>query len=86
MSTATPSAVTATAAGRSSWFFVLVAVAILMLTMGSRQSLGLFCRPSTPTRAWVLTASVLPWPWPNWCGARCSRFLVPWPTAEAPAG
>ncbi|MGB3451800.1 MULTISPECIES: MFS transporter [unclassified Simplicispira] len=30
---------------RSSWFFVSVAAAILMITMGSRQSLGLFLSP-----------------------------------------
>ena len=30
---------------RSSWFFVVVAAAILMITMGSRQSLGLFMSP-----------------------------------------
>lgn len=30
---------------RSSWFFVSVAAAILMVTMGSRQSLGLFLSP-----------------------------------------
>jgi MFS family permease len=30
---------------RSSWVFVLVAAAILMVTMGSRQSMGLFLSP-----------------------------------------
>lgn len=30
---------------RSYWFFILVAAAILMITMGARQSLGLFVYP-----------------------------------------
>ncbi len=30
---------------RSSWFYVLIAAAILMVTMGARQSLGLFVAP-----------------------------------------
>lgn len=43
---------------RSSWFFVSVAAAILMITMGARQSLGLFVSPlNTHTGLGIVTIS-----------------------------
>jgi hypothetical protein len=43
---------------RSSWVFVLVAAAILMVTMGTRQSMGLFLSPlNTHTGLGIVTIS-----------------------------
>lgn len=49
---------TATAPPRSAWAFMLVAAAILMITMGARQSMGLFVSPlNTHTGLGIATIS-----------------------------
>ncbi len=44
-----PGSATATATARSTWWFMGVAALIMMITMGSRQSMGLFISPLNTT-------------------------------------
>ena len=63
---------------RNHWMLVLSASAIFMITMGVRQSLGLFISPlNTATGLGIVTVSFalaigqFAWGWHNRCLARC---------------
>ena len=63
-------------AGHGWWTLTLVAAAILMVTMGARQSLGLFVSPlNTATGLGIVTISFAMAVGSS-CGVRCSRLPV----------
>jgi sugar phosphate permease len=65
------------------WLFMLVAAAILMVTMGMRQSLGLFVSPLNTHTGLGMPPSASRSPSASSSGAWRSRSLAPWPTAGA---
>jgi hypothetical protein len=67
---------------RIPWLFVLTAALILLITMGARQTIGLFVAPlNAATGLGIVSISLA-----VAIGQFICRYLAPWPTVMAPAG
>ena len=70
---------------RRATIVIIAAAAILMVTMGVRQSMGLFVSPLNTTTGLGIATISLALAVGQFTGVRSSRSPARWPTATAPA-